>query len=514
MLLTRELLSSISPLVEVKMPECSFFDLPVKIVQFGEGRFIRAFLDYFIEIANHHHLFNGRVVVIQPQKTENAAMINAQDGLFTLYARGLASGMQQQDFTIISSIQEAFAAKTEWLKILNLAERPSVEFIASNTTEAGLIYDPADSFELDPPSSFPGKILSFLYRRYQFFDGSPTHGLNILPLELIENNGMVLRDLLLKLANHWNLGNKFIQWLENSNRFYNSIVDRIVTGYPTEKDLKEFQKVLGYEDKLFDVAELYFSWIIEAKDNLQAKIPFNRAGLNVQFVSDLTNYFQRKVRILNGAHTSMTPIAYLSGKNSVKESIENPPIQVFVQNLLEKEVIPFITLPSDELIAYKDVIIERFHNPFIDHKLLNITLYSTSKMRLRLLPSIIAYYKRFQTAPQFSLFAFAAFLTFMRIREYVDSKWFGQRGSERFEYNDSPESLQIFYNAWNSIKPSKKEGLHKLVSSICQNPALWNMDLTQLPDFVSMVATHIDQILKLGMAPALQRFLTQHKAKM
>jgi tagaturonate reductase len=495
------------------MPDPSFFDLPVKVVQFGEGRFIRAFLDYFIEIANHHHLFNGRVVVIQPQQTENAAMINAQNGLFTLCARGLTKGVQRQELTIISSIKEAFAAKTDWLKILNLAECPSVEFITSNTTEAGLVYDHTDSFENNPPVSFPGKVLSFLYRRFQFFDGSPTHGLKILPLELIENNGIVLRGIILKLAKHWNLGDKFIQWLETSNRFYNSIVDRIVTGYPAEKDLKEFQNMLGYEDKLFDVAELYYSWIIEASDRLQTKIPFDRAGLDVQFVSDLTNYFQRKVRILNGAHTSMTPIAYLSGKNSVKESIENPVIQGFIENLLEKEVIPFINLPSDELIAYKDIIIERFHNPFIEHKLLNITLYSISKMRLRLLPSIIAYYKRFQTAPPFSLFAFAAFLTFMRIREHINSKWSGQRGSEPYEYNDSPESLQIFYNAWNSINPSKKEDLHRLVSSICQNPALWNMDLTQLPSFVSIVASYIDQILKLGMISALQRFLTQQKAK-
>ncbi|MDD1777790.1 MAG: tagaturonate reductase [Candidatus Helarchaeota archaeon] len=513
MLLTRELLSSISPRRDVRIPDPSFFDLPVKVIQFGEGRFIRAFLDYFIEIANHHHLFNGRVVVIQPQQTENTALINAQNGLFTLCARGLTKGLQRQEFTLISSIKEAFAAKTDWLKILSLAERPSVEFIVSNTTEAGLVYNRADLPENNPPASFPGKVLSFLYRRFQFFDGNPKHGLKILPLELIENNGMVLRDIILKLARSWELGDKFIQWLETSNRFYNSIVDRIVTGYPAEKDLKEFQKVLGYEDKLFDVAELYHSWIIEAADSLQTKIPFDRAGLNVEFVSDLTTYFQRKVRILNGAHTSMTPIAYLSGKNFVKESIEDPNIQGFVTNLLEKEVIPFINLPAAELIAYKDIIFERFHNPFIEHKLLNITLYSTSKMRLRLLPSIIAYYKRFQSAPLFSLFAFAAFLTFMRIREHVGSKWSGQRGSEHYEYSDSPESLQIFHNAWNSINPSKSEDLHRLVSSLSQNPGLWNVDLSQLPGFVSIVTSHLEKILHLGMVSALQQFLAQQKIR-
>jgi len=500
-----------SPQIEVQVPEKSFFELPVKLIQFGEGRFIRAFLDYFIEIANHNSLFNGRAIVIQPQKTANTAMINAQDGLFTLCARGLRNGVRQQEYTIVSAIKEALAAKTDWLKILKVAELPSIEFIVSNTTEAGIAYDPADSIERTPPTSFPGKLLSFLYHRYRFFEGAPIKGLTVLPLELVENNATLLRGIVLKLAKTWNLEDNFIQWLEKANSFYNSIVDRIVTGYPQEEELKEFQQLLGYKDKLFNIAELYHSWIIEADTSLQTKIPFDKAGLNVQFVPDITNYFIRKVRILNGAHTSMTPIAYLSGENFVKNAIENANIQVFIQNMLIKEVIPFINLPYDELLAYRDIIIQRFHNPFIQHQLTSIALYSTSKMRLRVLPSIIAYYDRFQTAPKFLSFAFAAFLMFMRIREHADSKWFGQRGSERYQYDDNLEAIQIFYDAWTSFNPSKKEDLHQLVSSICQNSTLWNTDLTQLPEFVSIVVKYIDQILKLGMASALQRFLTQQK---
>jgi tagaturonate reductase len=502
-----------SPQIEVQVPERHFFELPIKLVQFGEGRFIRAFLDYFIEMANHFSLFNGRAVVIQPQKTESAAIINSQDGLFTLCSRALRNGLQQQEFMIISSIKEAFAAKTDWLKILKIAELPSVEFIASNTTEAGIAYDPGDSSEKNPPSSFPGKILSFLYHRYQFFEGAPLKGLIVLPLELIENNGTLLRSIVLKLAKKWDLEENFIQWLENANSFYNSIVDRIVTGYPQEEELKEFQHLLGYEDKLFNVTELYHSWIIEADPSLQSKIPFDKAGLNVQFVSDITNYFIRKLRILNSAHTSMTPIAYLSNKNFVKEAIENANIEVLIQKMLVKEVIPFIDLPHDELIAYKDIIIERFHNPFIQHKLASISLYSISKMRLRVLPSIIAYYNRFQRAPVFLLFVFAAFLTFMRIREHTGSKWFGLRGSERYEYDDTPESLQFFYNAWNSLKSSKKNDLHKLIFSICKNSALWGMDLTQIPEFVPTAVEYVDQILKYGMPTALQRFLAQLNVK-
>lgn len=509
-LLNRNFLLNFNPAIGITLPKNEFFNLPIKVMQFGEGRFIRAFFNYFIEIANHNHLFNGRAIVIQPRKADITALINAQDGLFTLCARGLKEGVQKQEFTIVSSIKEAYAAKTEWDKILKLIEMASLEIIASNTTEAGLVYDPNDSLRKTPPDSFPGKLVALLYHRYECFGNDKTKGLRFLPLELIENNGNILKSLMLKLVKNWNLEKNFIEWLDTANFFYNSIVDRIVTGYPKERDLQQFQKQLGFEDKLFNVAELYHSWIIEADKRLQSIIPFDKAGLNVQFVSNLKNYFQRKVRILNGAHTSLMPMAFLAGKNFVKESIEDPLFQSYTQNLLENEVIPFVNLPKSELIIYKNVIIERFHNPFLQHKLLDISLYSISKMRVRILPSILAYYEKFHHPPPLLLFAFAAFLVFMRIGEKSDLKWFGFRGSEKYEYSDDPHLLEIFHNAWKSTDPSKKDEITKFVSVICQNIDLWGVNLTKFQNFTSIIADYIDKIIKNGIIFALKELLTKY----
>ncbi len=503
-------LSEYKPTIDVILPKREFLNLPVKVLQFGEGRFIRAFLNYFIEIANHKQLFNGRTIVIQPRKADKADLLNAQDGLYTVCSRGLKDGAQHQEYLIVSSIKEAVAAKTNWQKTLKLAEIPSLEIIASNTTEAGLVYDSQDRIDKNPPISFPGKLTALLYHRYNSFDGDNTKGFMIFPLELIENNGEILQNLVLKQAKNWNLPENFVKWLNNANVFYKCIVDRIVTGLPKPEELGDFQRELGYEDKFFNLTELYHSWIIEADDSLSTRIPFNQAGLNVQFVSNIKNYFLRKVRILNGAHTSMVPIAYLSGRNLVKESIEDPLINVYIQNALEKEVIPFVGLPESDLLKYKDTIIERFRNPFLEHKLINISLYSSSKMRLRVLPSILGYYEKFENPPALLPFAFAAFIMFMRIREKSDSTWIGLRGSEKFQYNDESESLVFFYKIWKSTDPSNKEAITTLVRKICQNTNLWERDLTQLSQFVSIVVNHITKILKNGMYLALKQELRKN----
>ncbi|HUX98881.1 MAG TPA: tagaturonate reductase [Candidatus Deferrimicrobium sp.] len=508
--LNRHLLLNYKPSIDITLPKDKFFDLPVKVLQFGEGRFIRAFLNFFIDVANHKELFNGRSIVIQPRKADMAPIINAQDGLFTLCAQGLRNETQHQEFMIISSIKEAIAARTEWDKVLRIAELPTIQIIASNTTEAGLVYDSQDRIDKIPPDSFPGKIAALLYHRYQFFDGDRNKGLRILPLELIENNGDILRKSVLQMVKNWNLDKNFINWLQSANIFYNSIVDRIVTGYPKNSEIDQFQKQLGYEDKLFNIAELYHSWIIEADEQLQNLIPFKKAGLNIKFVSNIKDYFIRKVRILNGAHTSMVPIAYLSGKNFVKESIDDPLINIYIQNLLEKEVIPFINLSENELISYKNTIIERFRNPFLEHNLLTISLYSISKMKLRVLPSILEYYQKFNSYPPLLLFAFAAFMVFMRIDEHTDQGWFGLRKSERYEYQDDFNGLETFNNAWKSIDPLKKGEIDKLATLLCQNTTLWDIDLTKLSQFVSVISSYIYDIIRNGMIATLKQILRKN----
>jgi tagaturonate reductase len=507
--LTKNFLSQYEPSIDITLPKNSFFDLPVKVLQFGEGRFIRAFLDYFIEVANHQGLFNGRAIVIQPRRADKVARINAQDGLFTLCSQGLRNNAKIQEFMINSSIKEAIAAKTEWNETLKLVEIPSIQIIASNTTEAGLVYDPDDQLQNDPPESFPGKLTAMLYHRYEFFDGDKNRGLMMLPLELVENNGVILKQIVLKLAKRWNLEDAFIEWLTGANNFYKCIVDRIVTGYPKAQELSQFQEKLGYEDNFFNIAELYHSWIIEADEKLQTTIPFDEAGLNVQFVSSIKNYFLRKVRILNGAHTSMVPIAYLSGKDSVKESIDDSLINIYIRNLLANEVIPFIDLPKDDLLSYRDTIIERFRNPFLEHKLLTISLYQSSKMRLRVLPSILAYYQAHKSPPPLLLFAFAAFIVFMHVRERTETGWFGLRQSEPYQYQDNPTLLEIFFKAWDMVGTANSEEILHLINAICENLTLWESDLTEFPNFTTIVTNHVNNILKNGMYASLKQLLIE-----
>ncbi|MFX1452000.1 MAG: tagaturonate reductase, partial [Promethearchaeota archaeon] len=346
-LLNRKVLSNYQPEIDIQLPDNKKFDLSEKVIQFGEGVFIRAFFDYFLDIANSNNIFNGRAVVIQPVHVEKAKIINKQDGLFTLCTRGLKNGQKQENYYIISSISKAYAAKIDWIEILKYAKNPKIEIITSNTTEAGITYNSEDRMDLNPPISYPGKLASFLYHRYENFDASADAGLLILPLELVQNNGDTLKKIVKKLIKNWNLENKFIKWFENANLFCNTLVDRIVTGYPSE-EIEYFRNLLKFEDKMLNTAELYHIWIIEGGKNVQKKIPLDEAGLNVLFVPDLTPYYLKKIKILNGAHTSMVYLSYLMGNNLVKESVEHPLVSRFLRNFLFDEVIPSMNMPKEE----------------------------------------------------------------------------------------------------------------------------------------------------------------------
>ncbi|NVM03334.1 MAG: tagaturonate reductase, partial [Candidatus Helarchaeota archaeon] len=398
-LLNRKFLSNYKPAIEIKLPDSKKFDLPEKVIQFGEGVFIRAFFNYFLEIANSRNIFNGRTVVIQPVHVEKAKILNDQDCLFTLCSRGLKNGQKQENYFIISSIGKAYAAKLDWIEILKFTKSPEIEIITSNTTEAGITYNSEDKMDLNPPISYPGKLTSFLYHRYENFDSSTDAGLIILPLELVENNGDTLKKIVKKIIKNWNLENKFMNWLEKANIFCNTLVDRIVTGYPRD-EIDHFREILKYEDKMLNTSELYHIWVIEGGENVQKKIPLDEAGLNVLFVPDLTPYYLKKVRILNGAHTSMVHLSYLIGNNLVKESVEHPLVGQFLRDFLFKEVIPSMNMPKQELIDYANIIIERFRNPFINHLLINITLNSNSKIKYRILPTLIQYYEKFKKDPK------------------------------------------------------------------------------------------------------------------
>ncbi len=505
-LLNRKFLSNYQPEIEIQLPESKKFELPEKVIQFGEGVFIRAFFNYFLEIANSRNIFNGRAIVIQPVHVEKAKILNDQDCLFTLCSRGLKNGQKQENYSIISSISKAYAAKLDWIDILKFSKSPELEIITSNTTEAGISYNSEDNMDLNPPISYPGKLTSFLYNRYENFDSSTDAGLIILPLELVENNGDALKKIVKKLIKNWNLENKFMNWLEKANIFCNTLVDRIVTGYPRD-EMEQFRKILKYEDKMLNTAELYHIWVIEGGENVRKKIPLDEADLNVLFVPDLTPYYLKKVRILNGAHTSMVHLSYLMGNNLVKESIEQPLVNKFLRNFLFDEVIPSMEISKGELINYTNIILERFENPYIEHRLINITLNSNSKIRYRILPTLIEFYEKFKKIPKLIPLSFASFLYFMKINKESEGKFYGIRDKEHYEIKDDEEVIRYYNSEWQNVDSKKPETIEKFVTKICKNKDFWQVDLTTLGNFKDLVIENLLYILNNNVYFALKKIL-------
>ena len=352
-----------------------------KVLQFGEGNFLRAFVDYFIDILNEKTGFNGKVAVVQPRPKHSpvsmANLINEQEGLYTLYLRGFENGKKVNDRRIISCVSRCMNAYSDYEAMMVCADNPELRYITSNSTEAGIVYDPSCQFTDKPAASYPGKLTQFLYRRFEKFGGENGKGFVILPCELIDDNGKVLKDCVLKYATQWNLGDDFIQWLNEENLFCSTLVDRIVTGYP-KSEANALNKANGYEDNVLNTGEVFGFWVIEGPEWLKDELPFAKAGLPVLITDNHKPYKQRKVRILNGAHTSMVLGAYLAGQDIVRDCMADEVICGFMNKAIYNEIIPTLTLPKNELESFAHSVTERFKNPFIDHALLSISLNSTS----------------------------------------------------------------------------------------------------------------------------------------
>ena len=345
-------------------------DAPVKVMQFGEGNFLRAFVDYFFDIANEKAGYNGKVKLVQPIANfpQMADWINEQEGLYTLYLRGSEKGQK---------------VDAKWDEVLELARSADLETIVSNTTEAGIAYTQGDSqFDQVPPNSFPAKLTRVLYERYTAFKGAADKGLVILSCELIDNNGKELQKCCNNYAKDWNLDAAFIDWMNNANTFCSTLVDRIVPGRIRDpKEMAALEEANGYTDKALDVGEVFGVWVIEGPDGLEDKLPFKKAGVNVMVVPDVTPYKKRKVRILNGAHTGFVLGAYLAGFDIVRDCMHNDTIRGFMNKMLHEEVIPTLPLDKKDLEEFASAVQDRFNNPFINHELMSISLNSTSKWK-------------------------------------------------------------------------------------------------------------------------------------
>lgn len=466
---------------------------PVRIMQFGEGNFLRAFVDYMLQVANEKGVMDSNVVVVQPLPSGRVKELAKQDGLYTLLMEGVENQKIVKDHRVIDVISDFIDPYTEYDKFLSYARDPELQIVVSNTTEAGIAYDSNDTDWSKCPTSFPGKLLALLWERYQHFNGDYSKGLVIVPCELIDFNGTTLKSVMDKLANLKGLGRDFTNWLNNANSFVNTLVDRIVPGYPADQ-AKELEQELGYIDNSMVKSEIFHLWVLEGNDDAKKRFPIHKTGLNVIYANSIVPYKERKVKILNGSHTALVPIAYFMGIETVGEAVKNKKIASFLNKLITEDINPTINLPKDQKDAYAASVLERFSNPFISHMLMSIALNSTTKFKTRLLPTIEDYIKELKTLPNAILFAFAALIKFHR----------GYRGDEKIDIKDDPEYIKRWNNVWTT-KSTDYMGIAKTVAGWKD---IWGYDLSELHrDLVKVVAGYLESIDTKGMEGALNEFL-------
>ncbi|WP_200977341.1 tagaturonate reductase [Echinicola sp. 20G] len=440
----------------VKSPE-----RPIKVLQFGEGNFLRGFVDWIIDIMNEKTEFNGDVQVIQPIANGMGDLINQQDGLYHVQLSGIQKGVAKEETRMITCVRGVINPYEDYESYLKLADNPYLRFIISNTTEAGISYNPSDDQKDKISDSFPGKLTALLYRRFSTFNGDESKGLHIIPCELIDKNGDKLKEIIVQYASLWQLPKGFVSWIQKANTFSNTLVDRIVPGFPKET-IKEIQEAIGFEDNLVVKAEPFHLWVIEGPDSVKDEFPAEEAGLDVKFVQDQSPYRTRKVRILNGAHTSLVPVAYLNGLRTVRESVEDPIVGKFLDETIQKEIIPTLDLPQDELEQFANDVMDRFKNPFVKHLLSSIALNSISKFKVRVLPSLLEFVERKGELPQNLVHSLAALLLFYK----------GNFDGKPTPVNDSEDIENYFKSIW------KNDDLEEVAHGALSYKALWDMDLT------------------------------------
>ncbi|MED4225922.1 tagaturonate reductase [Neobacillus cucumis] len=467
-------------------------EYPEKVLQFGEGNFLRAFVDWQIHVLNQKADFNGSVVVVQPRGFDKINRLNGQDGLYTLYLQGIKDGQPVNEHMVIDSISRGINLFKDYNQYIHLAESQDLRYIISNTTEAGIGFDPTDKLEDVPPKSFPGKLTAFLYHRFKAFAGNKEKGCIIIPCELIENNGQVLKEVVLQLAALWKLEKEFIDWLNEANTFCSSLVDRIVPGFPKDS-IDQLTQELGYQDELIVVGEQYHSWVIQGPEWLKEELPFENTGLNTIIVDDLTPYRTKKVRILNGAHTAMMPVAYLYGLNTVEESVNHHVVGEFIKELIHTEILPVLDYSLTELEEYSVAVLERFKNPFIKHYLLSISLNSLSKFKTRNLPTLLEYVNRIGKPPKLFVFSLSSLFYFYR----------GKRGEDEIILDDKHEVLKLFKELWGKYEKNQID-LNEFAATILAEEQLWDMDLTIIPGLTQDIASNLQSIDSNGIKAALK----------
>lgn len=456
--------------------------LPIKVVQFGEGNFLRAFVDFVIDKLNEQADFNAGVAVVQPISKGLVPMLNDQGGLYNLFMRGIKNGKEIEAQRTISCIQRSINPFKGYDEYLALAEEKELQFVISNTTEAGISFDEKDTLDGTPHNSFPAKLTALLYKRFQYFKGDTNKGLTIIPCELINHNADTLKEIILKYAELWKLESEFIDWVDKSNSFHNTLVDRIVPGYPKD-DIETYQKQLEFEDKLIVTAEVFLLWVIEGGDKLKQKIPFNKIEENILVVKDMQPYRTRKVRILNGAHTTMVPFSILFGNETVKETIDHDFTGEFIKKAVFEEINPTLSLGKEELDSFAGEVFDRFRNPFIKHQLASIALNSISKFKVRVLPSLLAFQEKNNELPLRLTYAMACLFRFYR----------GEWNGKLLPVNDDSEVTDFFNKVW------EQHSYKDISEQILQKKEFWGQDLSLISGLQDHIANALELIENKGI---------------
>ncbi len=467
--------------IPVQLPKQEVFSYPEKVLQFGTGVLLRGLCDYYIDKANRQGIFKGRVVLVKSTDRPGADAFTEQDGLFTHCIKGIDNGKAIEETVVNASISRTLTAATEWNAILELAQSADMQVIISNTTEVGIQYVANDPISGGSPKSFPAKLLAFLVARFDHFKGSGESGMVIVPTELIINNGDALKDIVLKLAADHQLPAAFITWLNTHNHFCNSLVDRIVPGAPDAQTNAAICADLGYTDKNLIISEVYSLWAIQGGSRVKDVLSFAKADAGVVIAEDIEIYRELKLRLLNGTHTLMCGMSYLLGFRLVKDVMANGYLSKLVMNLMLSELALAIPYKMDFKVAdrFGRSVLDRFRNPFINHKLIDITVQYTTKMRMRNVPLLVNYYQEFGKAPELFAMGFAAYLQFMHAVKEENGKYFGDSNGELYPINC--DYAGYFYEAWKDFDLKK----------ILADTSLWGADLSALPGFDQAVQKYV-----------------------
>lgn len=457
---------------------------PERVIQFGEGNFLRAFVDWIISQINERTDFNGSVVVVQPIEKGLVDMLNSQDGLYHVNLQGMEKGQTVNSYRLIDVVSRAINPYRDFDDYEKLAELPDVRFVVSNTTEAGIAFDASCRLSDRPASSYPGKLTQLLYYRFRYFNGDPHKGLIIMPCELIFQNGHVLKKTIEQYIDLWNLGDEFRTWFETACRVYATLVDRIVPGFP-KKEIDEIQRKLQYQDRMVVQGEAFHLWVIEAPEELEQEFPAGKAGLNVLFVPSEAPYHARKVTLLNGPHTVLAPVAFLSGIDIVRDACQHPVVGAYVRRVMFDELMETLDLPKPELMQFAEDVLERFNNPFVDHQVTSIMLNSFSKFATRDLPGLKVYLQRKGRLPEGIVMGLAAILTYYKGGVRADGV--------AYSPNDLPEIISFMQELWVA------GDVRKLAEQVLAADWIWHENLNEIPQLTDRLVYYLQAIRQDGM---------------